>query len=75
MGQDCPDRRSLAYRTASASVWLDAHTKLAQRGILIDGATAAAVGERVPLEPMGEVQFKGKGAEVPVFAVKAPPQR
>ncbi len=48
---------------------LEAHTKLAGRPILVDGATAAALGDRVALEPLGDVQLKGKAAPVAVFAV------
>ena len=43
---------------------------MAGRGILVDGDTQAALADRVPTEPLGEVQFKGKAAAVPVFAVK-----
>ena len=48
---------------------LEAHTKVAVRGILIDGDTQAAIGTRVPLEALGPVLFKGKAAAVAVFAV------
>ena len=57
--------------TVNLAARLEAHTKLVGRGILVDQATQAALGERVPVESVGEVQFKGKGAAVPVFAVKA----
>ena len=61
--------------TVNLAARLEAHTKVAGRGILLDGHTQAALGDRVPLEGLGEVQFKGKGAAVPVFAVKAQAQR
>jgi class 3 adenylate cyclase len=48
---------------------LEAYTKEAGRPILIDGPTAAALGGAVALQPLGEVQLKGKAAAVPVFAV------
>jgi class 3 adenylate cyclase len=48
---------------------LEAHTKEAQRPILIDGDTAAALDGAHALEPLGEVQLKGKAAPVAVFAV------
>jgi len=48
---------------------LEAHTKDAGRPILVDGATAAALGDRATLEALGEVQLKGKAAPVAVFAV------
>jgi adenylate cyclase len=50
---------------------LEAHTKVAQRPILIDGDTAAALGGTPALEPLGPVQLKGKAATVEVFAVSA----
>jgi class 3 adenylate cyclase len=48
---------------------LEAHTKVAQRPILIDGDTAAGLGDGETLEPLGAVQLKGKAAAVQVFAV------
>jgi class 3 adenylate cyclase len=57
--------------TVNLAARLETHTKVAGRGILVDGDTQAALADRVPLEPMGEVQFKGKAEAVPVFAVKA----
>ncbi len=48
---------------------LETHTKVAQRAILIDGATRSALNERVAVEPLGPVPFKGKAATVDVFAV------
>jgi adenylate cyclase len=56
--------------TVNLAARLEAHTKAAGHGILVDGETKAALGDRVPLVPLGEVQFKGKAAAVPVFAVK-----
>ena len=61
--------------TVNLAARLEAHTKEARRGILLDGETRAALGDRVPLDVLGEVQFKGKGAAVPVFAVRAQAQR
>ena len=61
--------------TVNLAARLEAHTKEAGRGILLDGDTQAALGDRVPLEGLGEVQFKGKASAVPVFAVKAQAQR
>ena len=60
--------------TVNLAARLEAHTKVAGRSILVDGDTRAALGDRVRLEPLGEVQFKGKAAAVPVFAVKAQTQ-
>ena len=61
--------------TVNLAARLESHTKEAGRGILLDGETRAALGDRVPLEDMGAVLFKGKAAAVPVFAVKAQAQR
>ncbi|MCY7308018.1 MAG: response regulator [Rhodoferax sp.] len=60
--------------TVNLAARLEAHTKVAGRGILLDGDTQAALVERVPCEYIGEVQFKGKGTAVAVFAVKAQAQ-
>jgi class 3 adenylate cyclase len=49
---------------------LEAHTKVAQRSILIDGETASALDGAIALEPLGDVQLKGKAQAVPVFAVR-----
>ena len=48
---------------------LEAHTKVAQRSILVDGATCAALEGRIAAGPLGEVQLKGKSAKVEVFAI------
>jgi adenylate cyclase len=48
---------------------IEAHTKVAQRAILIDGATREGLGERVPVEALGPVSFKGKTVPTEVFAV------
>ena len=61
--------------TVNLAARLEAHTKEVGRGILLDGETRAALGDRVPLDALGDVLFKGKAAAVPVFAVKAPAQR
>ena len=60
--------------TVNLAARLEAHTKVAGRGILLDGDTRDALNDRVPLEELAAVQFKGKGAAVPVFAVKAQAQ-
>lgn len=54
---------------------LEAHTKVAQRPILIDGATCEALAGRIPVEGLGAVQVKGKAAAVEVFAVEAARRR
>ena len=55
--------------TVNLAARLEAHTKIAGRGILIDGATLRALGNATSTEALGGVQFKGKSAAVDVFAV------
>ena len=59
--------------TVNLAARIEAHTKIAGRAILIDGATRAALGDRVGVEPLGAVAFKGFAAAVPVFALGAGP--
>jgi len=56
--------------TVNLAARLEAHTKEAGHGILVDGDTQAALAGRVRTLPLGEVLFKGKTVAVPVFAVK-----
>jgi len=58
--------------TVNLAARLEAHTKSAARGILLDGATQAAVADRVAADALGAVQFKGKAQAVDVFAIGAP---
>jgi class 3 adenylate cyclase len=55
--------------TVNLAARLETHTKVAQRAILIDQATRSALSERIAVEPLGPVPFKGKSAAVEVFAV------
>ncbi len=48
---------------------MEAHTKAAGCEILIDGATAQALGSQAGLTPLGAVQFKGKAGTVEIFGV------
>jgi class 3 adenylate cyclase len=57
--------------TVNLAARLEAHTKLAQRTILVDAATHAAALEGIAAEALGEVSFKGKSAPVAVYAVAA----
>ena len=57
--------------TVNLAARLEAHTKAAVRGILIDEATQQALGAGVPAEAIGEVVFKGKAVAVKVFAILA----
>jgi len=50
---------------------LEAYSQVAGSRNPVEGDTHFAFRGRVPVERMGDVQFKGKGAAVPVFAVKA----
>lgn len=61
--------------TVNLAARLEAHTKEVQRGILLDGQTRVALADRVALDALGEVLFKGKSAAVPVFAINTPAQR
>ena len=55
--------------TVNLAARLEAHTKQAGQAILLDAATAQALAGRVALQALGDVQFKGKAAAVPVHAV------
>ena len=61
--------------TVNLAARLEAHTKVAQRGILLDGVTRDALNDKVHVDALGDVVFKGKSAAVAVFAVKAQAQR
>ena len=55
--------------TVNLAARLETHTKVAQRAILIDQATRSALGERIAVEPLGPVPFRGKAAIVEVYSV------
>jgi adenylate cyclase len=57
--------------TVNLAARLEAHTKEAQRSILIDGATRAGLGDAVAVESLGAVPIKGKAAPVEVYAIRA----
>jgi class 3 adenylate cyclase len=57
--------------TVNLAARLEAHTKVAQRAILIDSATRAALSEQLVCDALGAVLFHGKAAPVEVFAVGA----
>jgi class 3 adenylate cyclase len=57
--------------TVNLAARLEAHTKVAGHGILIDDATHHALGSAVRMQALGEVPFKGKSAAVEIFAVAA----
>jgi class 3 adenylate cyclase len=50
---------------------LEAHTKEAQRGVLMDGATRAALGEQAAgVEALGPFTARGRVAAVELFALR-----
>ena len=55
--------------TVNLAARLEAHTKAAQRAILIDEETQRALKDGMPTEALGAVPFKGKSESVQVFAV------
>jgi adenylate cyclase len=55
--------------TVNLAARLEAHTKVAERAILIDEATRAGLGPDCAVEALGPVVFKGKAAPVEVHAV------
>jgi adenylate cyclase len=55
--------------TVNLASRLEAHTKVAARTILIDGATRDALGDRVTVELLGPVAIRGKASPVDVFSV------
>ena len=59
--------------TMNLAARLEAHTKVAGCGILIDDTTQRALGGSVPMQSLGEVRFKGKAAAVEIFSVMAGP--
>ena len=61
--------------TVNLAARLEAHTKVAQRAILIDQATRSALSERITVEPLGVVPLKGKAAAVDVFSVDSGQKR
>ena len=56
--------------TVNLAARLEAHTKLAQRAILIDPATCHAIDGRIAVEALGPALFHGKSAPVDVYAVR-----
>ena len=61
--------------TVNLAARLETHTKVAHRTILIDQTTRSALSERIAVEPLGPVPFKGKAAAVEIFAVDAAQKR
>ena len=57
--------------TVNMASRMESHTKTVGRAILIDARTADAMEDRLRLEPLGAVQFRGKVNEVEIFAVES----
>ena len=60
--------------TVNLAARLETHTKVATRAILIDSDTRDGLSERIEVESLGPVAFKGIAAPVDVFSV-APGQK
>ncbi|MES2099666.1 MAG: adenylate/guanylate cyclase domain-containing protein [Pseudomonadota bacterium] len=58
--------------TVNLAARLEAHTKVAQRAILVDAATHARLPAPLTADALGAAQFRGKAAAVDVFAVNLP---
>ena len=56
--------------TVNLAARLEAHTKVAGRAILLDGAARAGLGEEFTLESLGPVALKGKAQPTDVWAVR-----
>ena len=55
--------------TVNLGARLEAYTKEAERSIVVDGATATAVGSTIPLDALGSVVMRGKTAPTELLAV------
>jgi class 3 adenylate cyclase len=55
--------------TVNLAARLETHTKVAERTILIDNDTREGLSERIQVESLGPVPFKGKADPVEVFSV------
>jgi adenylate cyclase len=55
--------------TVNLAARLEGHTKVAQRGILIDESTQRSLKDSVRTDALGAVPIKGKSTDVEVFAV------
>jgi class 3 adenylate cyclase len=59
--------------TVNRAARLEAHTKIALRWVLVDGAARDELGDEFCLTALGEEMFKGKSELVRVFAVESEP--
>ncbi|MEP6997656.1 MAG: adenylate/guanylate cyclase domain-containing protein, partial [Betaproteobacteria bacterium] len=60
--------------TVNLASRLEAHTKVAARAILIDGATRAGLRSDISVEALGPVTFRGKAQPVDVYSVSVAPK-
>lgn len=58
--------------TVNLAARIEAHTKVANRGILIDHSTQQALPKSQVASPLGPIIFKGKSVPVEVFAISSP---
>lgn len=56
--------------TVNVAARLESHTKEIGCWLAVCGATRAAVGARIPLQPFGDVALKGKQAATQVFGIE-----
>jgi class 3 adenylate cyclase len=56
--------------TVNLAARIEAHTKVAGRGILMDNATRDALRDRIATDALGPATFKGIGTAVEIFAVR-----
>ncbi|MEP7058136.1 MAG: adenylate/guanylate cyclase domain-containing protein [Caldimonas sp.] len=56
--------------TVNLAARLEAHTKSAQRAILIDAATRHGLGDGSTVEALGPISFRGKAVAVEVFSIE-----
>jgi class 3 adenylate cyclase len=57
--------------TVNRAARLEAHTKVAQRWVLIDGAARAEIGDDFKVTSLGDELLKGKSEQTEIFAVEA----
>ncbi len=59
--------------TVNLAARLEAHTKAAGHGVLVDATTQAGLAGRLPSIPLGPVQLKGKSVATETFALTLQP--
>jgi class 3 adenylate cyclase len=55
--------------TVNLGARLEAHTKEVERSIVLDGATAAAIGDTIPLDALGSVVMRGRTTPTELFSI------